>query len=192
LGSRSLAIDKKPLWPAAGLVLRPYWEALNRGSSRDRQEAVTKLGNFALLGRVPAKDLLERILKDRSQFSTDVRFLAANALIRFGTWQEDDRVLWRAVEEFQAIESAEWTRERDELQWAKLQESLGDAFQSIGKLETYVDRLKKAERAFRWAREVYAAKGMQREMDGANKRCDETQRILDQRQNKPEQVAQAA
>jgi hypothetical protein len=182
---------------AAGLDLRPHVDALRTADEKKHGTTVRTLEAFALDGRARAMELLQDILKqpgDRSfiptemVYSPDVRFAAANALSLFGHRRRDSLVLWFVIDNgYLPITENEWTRESHPMNWARAQEKLGDAYQSLGMRETVLDRMRRSQAAYKRAMSIYEdlqiqrEQDMQREMDKCQSSLAETERVLAER-----------
>jgi tetratricopeptide (TPR) repeat protein len=176
---------------AEGLDLRPIKETIASGTTQERLAAVEQLERFSLRNRehpggreLHAKQLLEDIVhgKTRPKLPVEVRFAAANSMLRFGERREDRSALLVATHGYDAIAQNEWNLEATPRQWATVQERLGNAYQAIGKLETYRDRLRKAAACYRRALRIYKIQRMDREGAAIQTRLAETLRLLSDRE----------
>jgi len=176
---------------AEGLDLRPINETIASGTTQERLSAVQQLEKFSLRNRehpggreLRARQFLEDIVlgKTRPKLPAEVRFAAANSMLRFGERREDRSALVVAADGYDAIARNEWNPEATPREWAAVQERLGNAYQAMGKLETYRDRLKRAAACYRRALRVYRAQQMDREGAAVQTRLAETLRLLSDRE----------
>ena len=141
---------------AEGLDLRPIEEMLKTGDREQEVAAVARLSQFALVGRVRARDRLIGIVRDDRLgasgfvFGPEVRGQAANGLTEVGSRRGDDFALYRAIDAYREL-LKEYTRERVPLEWARTQNNLGTALKSLGERETNTERLIEGVAAYREA-----------------------------------------
>jgi tetratricopeptide (TPR) repeat protein len=148
---------------AEGLDLRHIEESL-RGDPVAQKEAVAELKTLALAGRSNALVLLERILaptkSDDWSFRPEVRLAAANALLKCAERRGSMGALYSAIEGYRHLLTREFTRATMPDLWAKTQNELGNALQTVGEREGSSARLAEAVAAFRAALEVYTRAAM--------------------------------
>src|SRR5262245_11042282 len=129
---------------AYGLDLRHIEESL-RGDPVAQKEAVAELKTLALAGRSNAQVVLERILaptkSDDWSFKPEVRLAAANALSKCAERRGSMGALYSAIEGYRHLLTREFTRAAMPDLWAKTQNELGNALQTVGEREGSSARL---------------------------------------------------
>jgi tetratricopeptide (TPR) repeat protein len=147
-----------------GLDLRHIEESLRGSDPAAQKEAVAELKTLALAGRSNAQVALERILaptkSDDWSFRPEVRLAAANALSKCAERRGSMGALYSAIEGYRHLLTREFTRAATPDLWAKTQNEVGNALQTVGEREGSSARLAEAVAAFRAALEVYTRAAM--------------------------------
>jgi tetratricopeptide (TPR) repeat protein len=173
-----------------GLDMQPQIEQLETGNVQKCQQAIERLVAFALNERPYAKEILEDILTQSGRaiinpdvlFDANVRFSAADAFLSIGETRKNTRDLLIAINGFRTIVGEDWT-DRYSIGWGRVHEKLGDCYTSYGRLETYLDRMRSAVRAYREAGRAYQFLEMPDERARARVKFGDALHTLGEREN---------
>ncbi len=137
---------------ASGRDLRRLQDMLDGDDPDEAQSAITRLGEVGLRNQINAQRALVAVLDQTDRYPPELRVEAADALQTIGETLLDTPLLLTAISGYRAL-LRDWTRESNPEAWARTQNKLGTALQTLGERGDE-DALHEAIGAFRLALEV--------------------------------------